>query len=218
MILEIKDLTKEYKRGKDGFDAVNGVNLSIEEGDFVSIIGHSGCGKTTLFNMMAGLIRPSSGSIMVAGEDITKKSEEELAKYRNQTIGYALQGQSLLANFSIMDNICMPAYLASNRKNVHKRAQELLEMMGLKGMEKEKPANLSGGELRRVSILRAVINEPAIIIADEPTSSLDPDNAKMIMDFFKKMNQQGITVIVSTHDLEFLSYTKKNYKMEQGRL
>ncbi|MCB2289927.1 ABC transporter ATP-binding protein [Clostridium sp. CS001] len=218
MILEIRNLRKEYKRKNEMFLAVNDVNLSISKGEFVSIVGHSGCGKSTLLNMVAGLLRPTDGEILIHGSDVSEKNEKELALLRNETIGYILQGQNLLSNFTILDNICMPAYLSPRKKIVKVKALELLEEVGLKGMDGEYPANLSGGELRRVSIIRALINSPEILIADEPTSNLDPENSKMVMKLFKEISDKGTTVLISTHDLEFLDYTHKNYEMKKGIL
>lgn len=218
MILEIKNLRKEYKRKNEMFLAVNDVNLSISKGEFVSIVGHSGCGKSTLLNMVAGLLKPTSGEIFIDGNEIFEKSEKELALLRNETVGYVLQGQNLLSNFTILDNICMPAYLSPRKKVVKARALELLEEVGLKGMEEEYPSNLSGGELRRASIIRGLINNPKILIADEPTSNLDPENSRMIMRFFKEISAKGTTVLISTHDMEFLDYTKKTYEMEKAIL
>ncbi|MCB2298542.1 ABC transporter ATP-binding protein [Clostridium tagluense] len=218
MILEIKNLSKEYKRKDEIFLAVNGVNLSISEGEFACIVGPSGCGKSTLLNMVAGLLKPTSGEVFIDGSEIFGKSKNELALLRNEKIGYVLQGQNLLSNFTILDNICMPAYLSTRKKTVKARAMELLEEVGLKGMEEEYPARLSGGELRRVSIIRGLINNPKIIIADEPTSNLDPENSKMIMKFFKEISSKGTTILISTHNIGLLDYTQKTYEMEKGIL
>ncbi len=218
MIVEIKGLTKEYKRGKDGFEAVNEIDMIVDKGEFISIFGHSGCGKTTLFNIIAGLIKPSSGSVIVQGEDVVRKSEQELALYRNKTIGYLLQGQSLLPNFNLLENVCMPASFSKDKKDVSERAKILLKQVGLHGMEREKPCNMSGGELKRAGIVRAIINQPDIIIADEPTSSLDPENAEMIMGFLKELNErEGMTIIISSHDLDFSRYSNRTYRMNQGK-
>lgn len=218
MILEIKNLRKEYIRKNETFLAVNDVNLSILEGEFVSIVGHSGCGKSTLLNIVAGLLKPTSGQVFIDGSEVFGKSEKELALLRNETIGYVLQGQNLLSNFTILDNICMPSYLSPRKKAVKARALELLEAVGLKGMEEEYPAKLSGGELRRVSIIRGLINNPKLLIADEPTSNLDPENSKMVMKFFKEINSKGTAVFISTHNLELLDCTQKTYEMESGIL
>ncbi len=218
MILEIKNLSKEYKRKNEMFLAVNDVNLSISEGEFACIVGPSGCGKSTLLNMVAGLLTPTSGKIFIDGSEVLKKNKNELALLRNETIGYVLQGQNLLSNFTILDNICMPAYLSSRKRIVKARAMELLEEVGLKGMEDEYPARLSGGELRRVSIIRGLINNPKILIADEPTSNLDPENSKMVMKFFKEISSKGTTIFISTHNVGFLNYAQKTYEMEKGFL
>ncbi|GCD10888.1 ABC transporter ATP-binding protein [Clostridium tagluense] len=218
MILEIKNLSKEYKRKDEIFLAVNDVNLSISEGEFASIVGPSGCGKSTLLNMVAGLLKPTSGEVFIDGSEIFGKNKNELALLRNEKIGYVLQGQNLLSNFTILDNVCMPAYLSTRKKTVKDRAMELLEEVGLKGMEEEYPARLSSGELRRVSIIRGLINNPKIIIADEPTSNLDPENSKMIMKFFKEISSKGTTILISTHNIGLLDYTQKTYEMEKGIL
>lgn len=218
MILYVSELCKEYSRGKYGFEAVNKVNLRVEEGDFISVTGHSGSGKTTLFNMIAGLIRPTSGSVTAFGQEVAKMQPRELARYRNEDIGYILQGQNLLSNFTILDNVCMPAYLSSGKRSAQEWGMHLLERVGVSEMASEKPSSLSGGELRRVCIARAMINKPRLVIADEPTGNLDPENKKKIMSFLKEMNEQGTTVLVSTHDMEFLKYTGKNYEMKQGVL
>ena len=166
--------------------------------------------------MMAGLLKPTSGKIFIDGSDIFQKNQKQLALLRNETIGYILQGQNILSNFTILDNICMPAYLSREKKVVKSRALELLEEVGLKGMEQEYPANLSGGELRRVAIIRGLINNPKILLADEPTSNLDSENSKMIMQLFKKISSKGTTVLISTHDLESLDNTEKILSMEKG--
>ena len=145
-------------------------------------------------------------------------AENEKAVFRNQNMGYVLQGQSLLNNFTILDNICMPAYLSSNSKEFRERALELLKQIGLEEFSKEYPSNLSGGEIRRVSIVRAMLNQPKVILADEPTSNLDPENSHKVMQMLKDISAQGTTVILSTHELEYLSYVDTVFKMNQGKL
>lgn len=218
MILEGKNLVKEYKRGNETFRAVDNVSLSVYRGDFISIIGRSGSGKSTLFHLLTGLCKPSQGYILVETNDITSMNENELSVLRNEKIGYITQGQNLLSNFTIMDNICMPYYLSDKNDNVYDKALKLLKQVGLEGMENEYPSSLSGGELRRVSIIRALINNPDIIIADEPTSNLDLENSHIIMKLLKNISEENKAVLISTHDLEFLDYTNKTYYMEKGIL
>ncbi len=217
-MIEVKNLTKKFTRNSTEFDAVHDVSLEVKDGEFAAIIGHSGSGKTTLFNMIAGLISPTSGEIYIDGSEITKMEENEKAIFRNHNMGYVLQGQSLLNNFTILDNICMPAYLSSDIDEFRERALELLKQIGLEEFANEYPSNLSGGEIRRVSIVRAMINNPKIIVADEPTSNLDPENSNKVMQMLKDISKSGTTVLLSTHELEYLSYVDTVFKMDHGIL
>ena len=217
-MIEVKNLTKKFTRNSTEFDAVHDVSLEVKSGEFAAIIGHSGSGKTTLFNMIAGLISPTSGKVFIDGEEITVMEENEKAVFRNNNMGYVLQGQSLLSNFTILDNICMPAYLSPNVDDFKDRALELLKQIGLEEFANEYPSNLSGGEIRRVSIVRAMINNPKVIVADEPTSNLDPENSKRVMQMLSDISKSGTTVLLSTHELEYLSYVDTVFKMDHGVL
>lgn len=217
-MIEVKNLTKKFTRNSTEFDAVHDVSLEVKSGEFAAIIGHSGSGKTTLFNMIAGLISPTSGKVFIDGEEITAMEENEKAVFRNNSMGYVLQGQSLLSNFTILDNICMPAYLSPNVDDFKDRALELLKQIGLEEFANEYPSNLSGGEIRRVSIVRAMINNPKVIVADEPTSNLDPENSKKVMQMLSDISKSGTTVLLSTHELEYLSYVDTVFKMDHGVL
>ncbi|MED9946898.1 MAG: ABC transporter ATP-binding protein [Peptacetobacter hiranonis] len=217
-MIEVKNLTKKFTRNSTEFDAVHDVSLEVKEGEFAAIIGHSGSGKTTLFNMIAGLIAPTSGEVYIDGSEITKMGENEKAIFRNNKMGYVLQGQSLLNNFTILDNICMPAYLSPDIDEFKERALELLKQIGLEEFANEYPSNLSGGEIRRVSIIRAMINNPKVIVADEPTSNLDPENSHKVMQMLKDISKTGTTVLLSTHELEYLSYVDTVFKMDHGVL
>ena len=218
MRIEVKNLVKEYQRGKHGFDAVSDVSFTIEQGEFVCIVGHSGCGKSTLLNMLTGLLKPSSGEIRMDGSDIGTWKDRDLADLRNTTIGYVLQGQGLLPNLTIWDNICLPASLSRKKKGVSEEVFRLLREVGLEDKKDSYPSALSGGEIRRAAIVRAMGNGPEVIIADEPTSSLDPENAKKVMELFKQISRGGTTVIVSTHDMEFLEYADRVFRMKSGKL
>lgn len=217
-MIRVENLTKNFIRNKKDFDAVHEVSLHVKKGEFAAITGHSGSGKTTLFNMVAGLIHPTSGKIYVENQELTGMKEDELAVFRNNNMGYVLQGQSLLSNFTILDNICMPAYLSGEQEEFKERALQLLEQIGLAEFANEYPSNLSGGEIRRVSIIRAMINNPKVILADEPTSNLDPENSHKVMQMLKDISKAGTTVLLSTHELEYLSYVDTVFKMEKGVL
>lgn len=215
-MIRVEELTKKFKRNQKEFLAVNHVFMKVEKGEFVGVIGHSGSGKTTLFNMLAGLIKPTIGKIYIDGKEITSMPADELADYRNQRMGYILQGNSLLNNFTVLDNVCMPAYLSTSKKGVQEKAKKMLQDMGVGHLEKEFPGNLSGGEIKRVSIARAMINEPSIILADEPTSNLDSVNSKKVMELLRKISDRGTTVLLSTHELEYLDYTDYKLEMKNG--
>ena len=217
-MIQVESLTKKFIRNGKDFDAVYDVSMQINKGEFVAIIGHSGSGKTTLFNMIAGLVTPTSGKIHINDRELTGMSENEKAVFRNRNMGYVLQGQSLLNNFTVLDNICMPAYLSSEKENFRDRALELLKQIGLEEFANEYPSNLSGGEIRRVSIIRAMINNPKVILADEPTSNLDPENSHKIMKMLQDISKSGTTVLLSTHELEYLSYVDTVFKMVKGNI
>ncbi|MBR9942252.1 ABC transporter ATP-binding protein [Clostridiaceae bacterium Marseille-Q3526] len=217
-MIQVEHVTKQFTRNDRDFDAVHDVSLEVKKGEFVAITGHSGSGKTTLFNMMAGLTAPLSGKIYIGGSEITGMKENEKAVFRSQNMGYVLQGQSLLNNFTILDNICMPAYLSSQVQEFKERALELLRQIGLEEFAGEYPANLSGGEIRRVAIVRAMLNQPKVILADEPTSNLDPENSHKVMQMLKDISRSGTTVVLSTHELEYLSYVDRVFKMNRGKM
>ena len=217
-MIQVEHETKQFTRNDRDFDAVHDVSLEVKKGEFAAITGHSGSGKTTLFNMMAGLTAPLSGKIYIGGSEITGMKENEKAVFRSQNMGYVLQGQSLLNNFTILDNICMPAYLSSQVQEFKERALELLRQIGLEEFAGEYPANLSGGEIRRVAIVRAMLNQPKVILADEPTSNLDPENSHKVMQMLKDISRSGTTVVLSTHELEYLSYVDRVFKMNRGKM
>jgi putative ABC transport system ATP-binding protein len=227
MLLEITDLTKEYRRNGSGhrsvpFAAVKEVSLSLDAGDFVSIVGRSGSGKTTLLNMAAGLLSPSAGAISIDGRSILSLSDRELSLLRNSRIGFVPQGQSLLANLSVFENVTLPAFLfdsnADEAEAIGKRALELLGQVGIAPLAASYPRQLSGGELRRVSIARALINKPAILIADEPTGDLDAETTAGIMELFSRIAREGTAVLMVTHELDTLRYGDRVYRMDGGSL
>jgi putative ABC transport system ATP-binding protein len=217
-LLELNGLTKEYRRGGRAFNAVNGVSLSVEPGEFISIIGRSGSGKTTLLNMSAGLLRPTGGTVLFEGHDIHRLNDKELSFLRNEKIGYVPQGQSLLSNFTVFDNLCIPWFLFSREGDVEGRAFVLLEKVGISHLAASYPKELSGGEMRRVSIARSLINEPRLLIADEPTGDLDAQTTAEIMELFSRIAREGTAVLIVTHELDTLNYGNKTYSMDGGNL
>ena len=216
--LEVKNLSRSFFRGDREFAAVNSVNFTIHSGDFISITGDSGSGKSTLLNLIAGLLLPTSGEILIDGKNIEKGSDKELAHIRNTRVGYVPQGQSLLSNLTVLDNVRLPYYLSKREGNPDKRAKELLENLGIGHLAGCYPASLSGGEQRRASVARALINNPDILIADEPTNDLDADNANEIASLFRKIADEGTAVLMVTHNLDTVKSADGNYVMKNGQL
>jgi putative ABC transport system ATP-binding protein len=217
-LLELTRLTKEYKRGERAFNAVNNVNLSVQRGDFISIIGRSGSGKSTLLNMSAGLLKPTGGTVLFDGQDISGLADKQISLLRNERIGFVPQGQSLLANFTVLENICVPWFLFKRAGEPEERALVLLEKTGIVHLAASYPKELSGGEMRRVAIARALINAPELLIADEPTGDLDAETTADIMQLLHDIAQGGTAVLIVTHELDTLSYGNKTYSMNSGNL
>ena len=222
-LLKLTDVCKEYQRERKFF-AVNNVNLEIKTGDFVNIIGRSGSGKSTLLNISAGILTATSGSIEFDGENFSQKNDYELSKIRNEKIGFIPQGASALPNLTIIENVLLPYYLYSSLYAKERRgdpegyAYILLEKFGIENLRDSFPSEISGGELRRALIARALINRPKIIIADEPTSDLDIESSRNIMETFKKLNEEGMTLLIVSHDFDTLKYGNRVYTMNSGIL
>ncbi len=217
-MLKISNLTKEYSRGGKVFAAVSEVNLDIERGDFVNIIGRSGSGKTTLLNLMTGILSPTKGEIVLDGERIDSKDDALVSRFRNERIGYIPQLLTLLPTLSVIENVCLPFYLYKREGDVYGKAQVLLEKLGIGHLAGSYPKELSGGESRRVSIARALINNVDILIADEPTADLDIISTKDVMEFFARANSEGTTIVLVSHEPGTLDYGKTIYTMEAGKL
>lgn len=217
-MLEAINLTKEYTHCGKTFSAVDHANFTLEDGSFTVLMGQSGSGKSTLFHMLSGLTAPSYGKVLFDGKEITALSQKELARIRSTDIGYILQGQNLLHNFTIGENICMPNYFGHMLPDTEEYMKKLLEEFQLGGMENEMPSTLSGGEQRRVAIARAFVHKPKLIIADEPTSNLDSGNAELILNYFRKASQNGTTILISSHDKEAAHYGDVVWRMNKGKL
>jgi putative ABC transport system ATP-binding protein len=217
-ILELQGLTKEYSRGERSFNAVDNANLTVMAGDFISIIGRSGSGKSTLLNMTAGLLKPTKGNVYFDGKDISAFNDGEISLFRNEKAGYVPQGQSLLSNFTVLENVCIPWFLFKREGKPQEKALALLEKMGIRHLASSYPKELSGGEMRRVAIARALINNPPLLIADEPTSDLDSETTADIMKLFSSIAREGTAVLIVTHELDTLTFGNKTYTMNAGSL
>lgn len=216
--LEAKKLVKEYKRRGVSFRAVDDIDFAVDTGDFVMIEGESGSGKTTFLNLLTGLTEPTSGNVMISGKPLKDIGDKELSKIRNQKIKYIPQGESLLSALTVRENILFPYTIGGLEKPSYERLLEVSDKLGITELLDEYPSELSGGEMRRATIARAVINRPSLIIADEPTGSLDSENTFKVMEIFKTIASEGTAVIVVTHQKETLGYASRVYGMEQGSL
>lgn len=218
MLLNVKNLRKDYQRGQQTFAAVNNVSFSMQPGDFNCIMGKSGSGKTTLLNMIAGLLTPTQGKVTFNDVNLFELDDQQVSAFRNQHIGYIPQGSSLLPNLTAIDNIRLPYYLIKRpNKSSFSYAKSLLEKAKVSYLQDVYPANMSGGEMRRIAILRALICQPQIIIADEPTSDLDEESSTDIMQLLKEINQQGTALLIVTHDHDVANYSQNILKMSAGR-
>ena len=216
-----RDLTREYRMGETLIRAVNGISLHIESGDFVALLGASGSGKSTLLNLIAGLDRPTSGSMTVNGRDVAQMSAEELARYRRFTVGMVFQAFNLIPSMTLLENVELPMRFAEvDRAERAVRAREALERVGLSSRVTHRPVELSGGEQQRASIARALVNRPTLLLADEPTGNLDSRTGEEIMNYLRECHDsQGLTVLLVTHERARADrYAQRILTLADGRL
>lgn len=219
-MIELKGVTKTYEMGGEKIYALNNVDLKIEKGEFVAIMGPSGSGKSTLANTVGGLDTPDAGQVLVDNENITKAKDNILSHYRNKKIGFIFQTFNLQPTYSALENVMVPLVFAKMSPGQRKaRAIECLKAVGLSDRMKHKPSELSGGQRQRVSIARALANNPEVIIADEPTGNLDSKNGEQIVELLKALNKQsGITLIVITHDPNVAKQADRILTIKDGRI
>ena len=248
-LLTLTDLTRQFVRRGTPFDAVSHVNLTVDAGEFIAIVGRSGNGKSTLINMVAGLIRPTSGTVSVAGRNVADLGDKALSVLRNRTIGFVTQSQTLLGNLTVLDNVILPATMfpeplpfaqnaeatdavapitdqentpsntAASRSDLFAtRARTLFTQLGVADLADSYPRELSGGEMRRVSIARALMNQPSLLIADEPTGDLDQESTDIVMRLLRDQANNGTAILMVTHDPDALEYADRVYRMDAGVL
>jgi lipoprotein-releasing system ATP-binding protein len=213
-MIQLRGITKSF----GSLQVLKGIDLDIERGEIVSIVGPSGAGKTTLLQIMGTLDRADSGSVVINNTDVSRLSQKALARFRNQEIGFVFQFHQLLPEFTALENVMIPALIAGrSRKEAHKRAEELLAFMGLSDRATHKPAELSGGEKQRVAVARALVNKPAVVLADEPSGSLDSANkAELHSLFFRLRDELGQTFVIVTHDEQLAATTDRTIQMKDG--
>ena len=219
-LIEFRDLKKIYAQGEEPVHALDGVSLDIDSGEFVAIMGASGSGKSTLLNILGCLDTPTSGSYMLDGMEIAQRSRKELAQIRNKKLGFVFQNFNLLPRTSAIEQVELPdLYMGRlSRRERRNRALKLLARVGLGGRGTHTPAQLSGGQQQRVAIARALMNEPPVLFADEPTGNLDTKASVEIMNLFTELSQEGITIVMVTHEDDIAAYAKRHLVMKDGRL
>jgi len=222
-MLEVRNVHKIYNNGNKILHVLKGISLKVEKGEFVAVVGPSGAGKSTLLHILGGLDNPTEGSVTFEGEDIYSLSDSVLSKIRNQKIGFIFQFYHLLSEFTVLENILMPALIKSKIKNqklkIKEKAIELINQVGLEGRITHFPNQLSGGEQQRVAITRALINRPSLLLCDEPTGNLDSETGNEVTSLIKKINLENqMTVVLVTHNIELAKIADKIYNLKDGTL
>jgi len=217
-IITTRDLRKVYRLGKVGVEALRGVDCDIEEGEFVAVVGPSGCGKSTLLHILGGLTSPTSGQVLVAGNDFSQMTDADRTRFRRHTIGFVFQRFNLLPTLTARNNIAIAQHIQGNGFNPH-RFQAVVEMLGIREKLDHRPYALSGGEQQRVAIARAVICEPKILLADEPTGNLDTENSQIVLSVLRGLNKSfAQTILMITHNPEAAAVADRIIHMRDGRI
>ncbi|MBO6606938.1 ABC transporter ATP-binding protein [Psychroserpens sp.] len=218
-VIEIRDIIRDFKLGQETVHVLKGIDLDIETGDYVAIMGPSGSGKSTLMNILGCLDTPTAGTYILNGKDVSQMSDDELAEIRNTEIGFVFQTFNLLPRTTALDNVALPMVYAGQSKTArHKRAEEVLTDVGLADRMDHKPNQLSGGQRQRVAVGRALVNKPSIILADEPTGNLDSKTGHEIMTLFDEIHQAGNTVIMVTHEEDIAAHAKRIIRLRDGMI
>ena len=219
-VIQVKNLYKVYRVGDSHVRALDGVNLEIYKGEFCSIVGTSGSGKSTLLNMLAGLEKPTKGEIIIAGEHMENKTENQLVKFRREHIGFIFQSFNLMGTMNAVENVALPLTFQGVDKDIRlKRASRVLDLVGLKEHKKHKPTQMSGGQQQRVGVARALVVNPEIIFADEPTGNLDSNTSKEVMELMQKVvREQKQTLVMVTHDNYLASFADRIFHIIDGKI
>jgi putative ABC transport system ATP-binding protein len=218
-VIRVEDIHKYYELGETRVHALRGVSLTVERGEFVAVMGASGGGKSTFMNILGCLDKPSSGKYVLEGTEVSKLSKKELASIRNRKIGFVFQGFNLLSRTTALENVELPTlYAKISKAEGEQRARSALELVGLAERMLHFPSQLSGGQQQRVAIARSLVNHPAILLADEPTGNLDSRTSVEIMDIFQHLNDEGLTIVLVTHEPDVAQFAKRNIHFRDGKI
>lgn len=216
LVVEAKGLTKVYRRGTETVRAVDSIDLAVRAGEFVAVVGPSGAGKTTLLQLIGCMDTPSSGELRINGRDVAGMRDGALTRLRRDTVGFVFQQFGLIPTLTVAENVALPTLFS--RRRAGPRAEELLDRVGLAHRRSHRPHELSGGEMQRVAIARALINQPRLLLADEPTGNLDRASGESVIALFEALNQSGLTVVVVTHNDRLAEAAQRSIRLEDGRI
>jgi putative ABC transport system ATP-binding protein len=217
--VRLVELTKNYKRGSEIIKALDGVTLDIDKGEFVAVVGRSGSGKTTMLDLLGLLLKPTAGSLFIDDVDTSKLNDRERAHMRARRVGFVFQEYNLLSGLNVLENVTLPLRYVKDGKAGKARAIELIERVGLSDRIKHRPSELSGGQMQRVAIARSMVNQPSLILLDEPTGAVDTETAQQLVDLLKRLNAEDqVTIVIVTHDLDIASQAKREIRLKDGRV
>ena len=217
--VRLLQLTKNYKRGSEIIRALDGMTLDIERGEFVAVVGRSGSGKTTMLDLLGLLLKPTSGSLFIDDVDTTKLGDRDRARMRARKVGFVFQEYNLLSGLNVVENVMLPLRYAKDGKAGKLRAVELIERVGLSDRIKHKPSELSGGQMQRVAIARSMVNQPSLILLDEPTGAVDTETAQQLVDLLKRLNREDqVTIVLVTHDVDIAGQASRQIRLKDGKV
>lgn len=217
--IELGQLTKNYRRGSEVIRALDGVTLTIGKGEFVAVVGRSGSGKTTMLDLLGLLLKPTSGTLLIDGVETTRLNDRDRAHMRARKVGFVFQEYNLLSGLNVLENVMLPLRYVRDGKAGRQRATELIDRVGLSDRIKHRPTELSGGQMQRVAIARSMVNQPSLILLDEPTGAVDTETAQQLVDLLKKLNQEDdVTVVLVTHDLDVAGQAKRQIRLKDGKV